>query len=117
MTKLSDKNEGIIKQIVESEYEETTDGPLQQEHLDEMARLIMASRKFQTVGELIEHLQTFDESLPIILVDTTTDDPNEGSYGLAPQDIVKTLLQDEDGNPCDGVVIEFENKLNPNPLD
>lgn len=82
-----------------------------------------------TVGEFKKYLEqnNVTDDMPILLIDTTTDDIDDRNYSLSIKDnldIDDTYPGDDDypegveyGTPIGkGVIIYFDNKLNENPI-
>ena len=70
-----------------------------------------------TKKEFIKHLEQFSDDTEIILVDTSTDDPEKASYEITEADVTEIpIIRIKDEKEMNAVGIGFYNLLNPNPI-
>lgn len=73
------------------------------------------------VKELKEIIEDLPDGMPVQLLDYTTDDDNDCNYHINKEDVCVVNgisdVDDPDSVRMNFVAIQFENKLNPNPLD
>ena len=70
-----------------------------------------------TKKEFIKHLEQFSDDTEIILVDTSTDDPEKASYEITEADVtVIAIIRIKAEKEMNAVGIGFYNLLNPNPI-
>lgn len=79
--------------------------------------------KVMNVSELIKFLSNYPGDMPVVLIDTTTDDEEDTNYAIDESsfEVIECVSGEAGERGIDepgkkGLFLLFENKFNPNPI-